>query len=170
VTQEQYGAALGQLAVTVVMTWLTHTLLALFLAAWLAVVGGVIYFCFAALRLRAFAKRTELTSEREREAGTLIRRGWLGVLGCAAVFFCYLPMAWANSYYYEVLAQGLLVAYSRAWWIVWSCTLLWYASIPLGIAGTVAAWSSGIRLRRLMKDDLSLGTAVAANPLLGEGD
>ncbi|MEI7813474.1 MAG: hypothetical protein WCJ13_01615 [Coriobacteriia bacterium] len=168
-TQEQYGAALGQLAVTVVMTWLTHTVLALFLAAWLAVVGGVIYFSVAALRLRAFAKRTELTSEREREAGTLIRRGWLGVLGCAATFVCYLPMSWATTYYYDAISQGL-VAYSPTCWIVWSLTMLWYASIPLGIAGTVAAWSNGIRLRRLMNDDPSSGTAVAANPLLGEGD
>jgi len=169
VTQEQYGAALGQLAVTVVMTWLTHTLLALFLAAWLAVVGGVICFFVAALRFRRYRKETGLAPEREREADTLLRRGWLGVLGCAAVFFCYLPMAWATTYYYDAISQGL-VAYSPTWWIVWSLTMLWYASIPLGIAGTVAAWLSGIRLRRLVKDDPSSGTVVAANPLLGEGD
>ena len=171
--QERYGPALEvlpQVAVVVVMSWLVRVVFALFLAAWLAVVGGVIYFSVAAWRLRGSRKRTELTSELELEAGTLLRRGWLGLLGCAAVFVCYLPMAWANSYYYEVLAQGLLVAYSRAWWIVWSCTLLWYASIPLGIAGTVAAWSSGIRLRRLMKSDASAETPVASDPLTVEGD
>jgi hypothetical protein len=125
-------------------------LIALFALAWFALLGGVVLFIFSAAGYRRAGAREDLTPERRESAEAAFRRGMWGLAGCAVIVVCYVIRQWVGTYFYDEIAQGL-VTYSRTWWIVMPTTFLWWASVPVGIAGTVVTFMSGLRLRRLMK-------------------
>jgi heme/copper-type cytochrome/quinol oxidase subunit 2 len=132
--------------------------LALFALAWMALLAGVVVFIVYAVGYRRLRDRGGSSAENEAAAETAVRRGMWGLAACAVIVVCYVVRSWAGTYYYDDIAQGL-VLYSRAWWIVGSLTVLWWASIPVGMAGAITAFISGLRLRGLARMG---GPAIAA--------
>jgi hypothetical protein len=136
--------------------------LALFALAWLVMLAGVVVFIVTSLRFKRLRAEVDLTAEQEAVVERALRLGRRGLWACAVLVVCYVLRGWAGDYYYEEIAQGL-VPYSSAWWIVWPLTVLWWCSVPVGIAGTIAAWIGGIRLRRVMKSTATASVAVVAD-------
>jgi hypothetical protein len=126
------------------------SVLALFALAGLVLLGGVITFLVTAARYRRICSRTDIEPVQVVHAEMWLRRGMWGLAGCLALVVCYLVRSRVGEVFYDEIAQGL-VPYSRAWWVVWSASLPYYASLPAGAIGTVAVLLASRNLTRAMR-------------------
>jgi hypothetical protein len=124
--------------------------IALFAFAGLVLVVGVITFLVTAGRYRRLRRRADIEPAHVVRADAWLRRGMWGLAGCVALVICYLVRSRVGEVFYDEIAQGL-VPYSRAWWVVWSASLPYYASLPAGVAGTVAVLLASRNLTQVMR-------------------
>jgi hypothetical protein len=128
-------------------------LIALFAAAAMGTLISAVVFLVTMLRYRRFEGPTDHSPERTADAARWLRRGRWGLAGWTALVVFYLLRSWVGELYYSQISQGL-VTFSTAWWIVWAASVPYYASVPAGLAGTVAMLMASHNLRRAMRPSM----------------